>query len=204
MSQNLEVICAAVRLVATASATSTCSQGVLWCFFQQHSRLVHCFIHSCSDGVNEKRHTLQHLPIMQGVVTLNPPITPHSMNEVLRIVAKNLRWHNNFSMYSSSLGCSLNCSWVCTCHLKNNLQTPEKNGHLPELIIFNCHQIFILAVRKKKCNLRYFEVRLGLAHNPWRVLFWQESQIDHRRLGVAHAQIYVDAQSDGQVDDQQC
>ena len=35
-------------------------------------------------------------------------------------------------------------------------------------------------------------------------LFWQESRIDHRRLGVAHAQIYVDAQSDGQFVDQQC
>ena len=40
--------------------------------------------------------------------------------------------------------------------------------------------------------------------NLWRVLFWQESQINHRRLGEAPAQIYLHVQSVGQVVDQQC
>ena len=34
----------------------------------------------------------------------------------------------------------------------------------------------------------------------WRVPFWRGSQIDHRRLREAHAQIYLDDQGDGQTD----
>ena len=49
---------------------------------------------------------------MQGTATLTPPIIVVLMNQVLSAVRMSLLKYWNFSMYSSPLGCSLNCSRV--------------------------------------------------------------------------------------------
>ena len=59
--------------------------------------------------------------VMQGSVTLTPPKIPDLMDQVLSIVRMSSPQYWNFSVCSSSLGCSLNFCRVCSCRLKNTI-----------------------------------------------------------------------------------
>ena len=66
-------------------------------------------------------------------------------------------------MYSSSLGCSLNCSWASPCRLKNLIFRHQRRWSLSELRTVHAHWIFILAVRNRNeilATLRKEEVGL--------------------------------------------
>ena len=104
MSLHLDVICAAVQLVARAAAV-------------------------CISSYTQK---------MQGTVTLIPPIITHVMHQVLRVVRTSLRMYWNLSINCVPLHCSVRCTQVSPCYLKNIFETykhwpfaPPKIGLVP-------------------------------------------------------------------------
>ena len=67
------------------------------------------------------------LLVMQGIVTLIPPVIPDSMKDVLRTVRISLLWEWNVSKYSSSLGCFVELLPGLSVPLEDrNLKVPEK------------------------------------------------------------------------------
>ena len=98
-----------------------------------------------------------------------------------------LLWYWSVSVCSSPLGSPLNCSRVSS--EDHNLQALEKMG-LVRAKHFVFHYLFIVAVRNRQ-SLYCFG---GSAHSLWSVRFWQQSQIDHLRLGDAQHDVQFVAQ----------
>ena len=85
------------------------------------------------------------------------PTIPYVMHQVLRIVRNSFQKYWNFSIYCLPLDCSVNCTGVSPCHLKDMIFKPYRRWSLSELrIFFFNHQIFIIAVRDRRRNCSTF------------------------------------------------